>query len=153
MTGWRLMMAGLMTCALLGARPASAKYAFQDEGSTSDDVSTFEDSVESADTWSTIGWGALTGLANLVYVPVKLTYAGLGGLTGGLALGLTGGDVNTAQGIWNPSLGGDYFLTQGMVQGDERFSFTGTPAAGVTGTLPDDPAPSADTLVDPHFGS
>src|SRR5262245_7550927 len=50
-------------------------------------------------TWEQVGWGALTVVSNLVYVPAKLAYAGLGGLTGGLALGLTGGDMTTAQQI------------------------------------------------------
>ena len=45
-----------------------------------------------------MGWGALTGLSNLAYVPAKLVYAGIGGLTGGLALGLTGGDMNDRAG-------------------------------------------------------
>jgi hypothetical protein len=149
MTGWRLVVAGLMTCAVVAARPVSAGDVGHEEGATSDDVAAFDQSTGSSDTWSTVGWGALTGLSNLVYVPAKLVYAGIGGLTGGLALGLTGGDMNTAQGIWEPSLGGDYFLTPGMIQGDESFSFAGTPAAGLNGTsLPDDehapPAPPID---------
>jgi hypothetical protein len=144
MTGWRLVMAGLMACALVTARPVSAGDVGPEEGATSDDVSAFDQSTGSSDTWTTVGWGALTGLTNLLYVPAKLVYAGVGGLTGGLALGLTGGDVNTAQAIWEPSLGGDYFLTPSMVQGDESISFAGTPAAGVSGTMPDDEqAPSA----------
>src|SRR5262245_15960532 len=105
MTGWRLVMAGLMTCAVLAARPVSAGDLGQEEGApgvaTSDDVSTFSESTAgSSDTWSRVGWGALTGLSNLLYVPAKLVYASVGGLTGGLALGLTGGDMNTAQAIW-----------------------------------------------------
>jgi hypothetical protein len=152
MMGWRLVMAGLMTCAVLAARPVSAGDLGQEEGApgvaTSDDVSAFNGSTGSSDTWSTVGWGALTGLSNLLYVPAKLVYAGVGGLTGGLALGLTGGDMNTAQAIWEPSLRGDYFLTPGMIQGEESFSFAGAPAvspSGFNGSMPDDehapPAP------------
>jgi hypothetical protein len=152
MTGWRLVMAGLMTCAVVAARPVSAGELGQEEGApgvaTSDDVSSFNGSTGGgSDTWSTVGWGALTGLSNLLYVPAKLVYASVGGLTGGLALGLTGGDMNTAQAIWEPSLGGDYFLTPGMIQGDESFSFAGMPAApasGFNGSMPDDEhAPAA----------
>jgi len=46
-----------------------------------------------------------------------------------MALGLTGGDTKTAESIWEPSLFGDYFLTPSMVQGQEPFSFAGSPAA------------------------
>ena len=152
MTGWRLAVAGLMVCAAVAARPVSAKDAVREEGSTSDDVAAFEDSMSSSDTWTTVGWGALTGLTNLVYVPAKLVYAGIGGLTGGLALGLTGGDVGTAQAIWEPSLGGDYFLTPGMVQGDESISFAGTPVAGTGAKMPEDEPPAA-AAPDDRFGS
>src|SRR5262245_65977546 len=145
-----------MTCAVVAARPVSAGDLGQEEGApgvaTSDDVSTFSGAAGSSDTWSTVGWGALTGLSNLLYVPAKLVYAGVGGLTGGLALGLTGGDVNTAQAIWEPSLGGDYFLTPSMVQGEESISFAGTPAAGFPGSLPDDAPPPPATPTDHRYG-
>ncbi len=147
MTGWwRLVVAGLMTCAVVAAQPVSAWDAARGSTSTSDDVSTLDDSGGGSDTWSTVGWGALTGLSNLLYVPAKLAYAVLGGLTGGLALGLTGGDVDTAKAIWEPSLGGDYFLTPGMIQGEESFSFAGTPTGydgALPGTLPDDEPPAS----------
>ena len=40
-----------------------------------------------------------------VYMPAKLVYAALGGLTGGLALGLTGGDMQTAENVWRAVAG------------------------------------------------
>lgn len=99
------------------------------------------------DTLSQIGWGALTAVTNMAYVPAKLLYAGLGGLTGGLALGLTGGDMSTAQQIWEPSLGGDYFLTPGQLQGEKGVSFAGA-AAQLTEPLPGTPgAPAGETAA------
>jgi hypothetical protein len=122
MKGWRLVVgAGLVVVATLAAGPVRA----EDEGST---WSTSPPPGES-DTWSTVGWGVLTGLADVIYVPAKLVYAGLGGLTGGLALGLTGGDTKTAEAIWEPSLFGTYFLTPSMIKGEEPFSFAGAPLA------------------------
>ena len=147
MTRWRLVMAGLTACAMVAAQPVLVGA----EGPTRDDVSAFENSGSSSDTWAAVGWGALTGLSNLVYVPAKLVYASLGGLTGGLALGLTGGDMNTAQAIWEPSLGGDYFLTPQMVQGEDSISFAGAPSQ-ISATPPDE-APPNSAPDDPHFGS
>jgi hypothetical protein len=147
------MVAGLVTCAVVAARPVSARDVVHESGATSDDVSAFDDSTGSSDTWTTVGWGTLTGLSNLVYVPAKLVYAGLGSLTGALALGLTGGDVDTAKAIWQPSLGGDYFLTPGMIRGEESFSFAGTPAAGFNGTMPDDEPPASAAPSDRRYGS
>jgi hypothetical protein len=74
------------------------------------------------------GWGALTVLTNVVYMPVKLVYATLGGLTGACALGLTGGDMQTAENVWVTSMGGTYVVTPGMLQGQEVIAFTGTTA-------------------------
>ena len=65
MRGWRGIVAATALAVSLGsAQPARAGF------------------LEDA------GWGSLTVLSNIVYMPVKLVYATLGGLTGGLALGL-----------------------------------------------------------------
>ena len=126
MKRWRSMVAvGLVAGMMLAARPVRAG----DESDTSSFGSEPSPVSSGSDTWTTIGWGVLTGLANVVYVPAKLVYAGLGGVTGGMALGLTGGDTKTAESIWEPSLFGNYFLTPSMVQGQEPFSFAGSPIA------------------------
>ena len=72
------------------------------------------------------GWGSLTVLSNLVYMPVKMVYAGLGGITGGLAFALTGGDVDTAEKVWVPSMGGTYIVTPSMLRGEESIAFSGS---------------------------
>lgn len=133
MKGWRSMVAvGLVAGVMLAAGPLRAEDG-SDPSSLGSDTSAVGSepapSTGESDTWSTVGWGVLTGLANVVYVPAKLVYAGLGGLTGGMALGLTGGDTKTAESIWEPSLFGNYFLTPAMVQGQEPFSFAGSPMA------------------------
>ena len=107
MRGWRGVVAVTVLAASLGsAQPARAGF------------------LEDA------GWGSLTVLSNVVYMPVKLVYATLGGLTGGLALGLTGGDLDVAETIWITSLGGTYVLTPPMLRGEETISIAGTP--GIT---------------------
>ena len=109
MTGWRGFMAALaLVTALVAARPAQADF------------------LEDA------GWGSLTMLTNVVYMPVKLVYATLGGLTGGLAFGLTGGDLQTAETVWVTSMGGTYVITPSMLQGQEPIAFTGTPSGNST---------------------
>jgi len=78
--------------------------------------------------WSDAGWGVLTVLTNVVYIPAKVVYAGVGTVVGGLAYVLTIGDSDTAQKIWDPSLGGTYVITPAMLRGDERVSFSGPSA-------------------------
>ena len=75
------------------------------------------------------GWGSLTMLSNVVYMPVKLTYSVLGGLTGGLAWACTAGDTRVAEKIWVTSMAGTYVLTPRMLQGLDPIAFAGTPDA------------------------
>lgn len=71
-----------------------------------------------------LGWGSLAVLCNVFYMPTKLTYAVLGGFTGGLAYLLTFGDMDTAEKIWQPSLGGTYVLTPAMLQDRQPVRFS-----------------------------
>jgi hypothetical protein len=71
------------------------------------------------------GMGTATVLANVVYVPVKLVYATLGGITGGFAYVLTGGNYAAAEKVWVPSLGGNYVLDPGHLRGQEQIYFSG----------------------------
>ena len=123
MRGWRGVVAATALAVSLGsAEPARAGF------------------LEDA------GWGSLTVLSNVVYMPVKLVYATLGGLTGGIALGLTGGDLDVAETIWVTSMGGNYVLTPPMLRGEESISVAGTP--GITSEPLDsgEPAPTGDDL-------
>lgn len=70
-----------------------------------------------------LGLGAV--LIDVVYMPVKVVYATLGGLTGSFAFVLTGGRMDIASSIWRPSLGGTYVVTPTMLRGDEPINFSG----------------------------
>jgi hypothetical protein len=92
------------------------------------------------------GWGTLTMLTNVLYMPAKITYAVLGGLTGGLTYALTAGDSEAANTVWTTTLGGNYVVTPAMLRGEETFMFAGTPghestadAASGSGELGDQP--------------
>lgn len=104
MKGWRLMMAGAVLAVGI-ADPVPARAEFLDDA----------------------GWGTLTVLSNVAYMPAKVIYAALGGITGGFAYGLTGGDLDTANDVWIPALGGTYVLTPRMIRGEEPIVFAGMP--------------------------
>src|SRR5579864_3991477 len=90
--------------------------------------------------WQGVGYGAGTLATNIFYIPAKLVYAILGGLVGGGAWCLTGGNTQTANTIWRSSLGGDYVVTPDMLAGKEPIHFSG----------PTDTAPvPADSIVQP----
>jgi hypothetical protein len=62
---------------------------------------------------------------DILYIPAKVVYATLGGITGGFAYILTAGNFDTATSIWKPSLGGTYVVTPSMVAGDDPIYFSG----------------------------
>jgi hypothetical protein len=74
---------------------------------------------------SDFGIGLVTVLANVVYMPVKVVYGVLGGVTGCFAYVLSGANKEVADGVWVPSLGGDYVLTTDMMTGREKVHFNG----------------------------
>ena len=87
----------------------------------------------SADYIEDVAVGTATVAANVFYVPAKLAYAALGGITGGFAYVLTGANYQVAERVWNPSLGGDYILNRSHIRGEETIYFSA-------------PIPSADNM-------
>ncbi len=71
------------------------------------------------------GLGIGSGLLTLVYLPFKLAYAVVGGVIGGFTYALTGGDVETAKTVWEPSFYGTYVITPSHLKGDEAVRFYG----------------------------
>jgi hypothetical protein len=96
------------------------------------------------------GWGTLTVLSNALYMPAKLVYATLGGITGGLAYALTLGDSQTAETVWVTSMGGNYVITPGMLRGEEAIAFSGTPNTATMNAL--DTGDSAPALEENQLG-
>jgi hypothetical protein len=97
--------------------------------------------ADASGSWEDAGWGTLAVLSNTVYMPAKVVYATLGALTGGLAFACTGGDLQTAENIWVPSLGGTYVITPRMLRGEDDIQFAGGSA------------PPADTAASAPAGS
>lgn len=71
------------------------------------------------------GLGIGSGLLTLVYLPVKVVYAALGGIVGGFTYVLTGGDLDTAKSVWEPSFYGTYVITPSNLKGEEPVRFFG----------------------------
>jgi hypothetical protein len=92
--------------------------------------------------WSQAGLGFGAILSNLVYMPVKITYATLGAVTGGLTYALTGGSYDPANAVWVASLGGTYVITPDMLTGQKPVEFAGTPAVRTASAI-EEPAPVA----------
>jgi hypothetical protein len=128
MKGWRtLVVAATLVASVAVARPARAA------------------ALEEA------GWGSLTVLTNVLYMPAKLIYSALGGLTGGLAFALTGGDMNPAETVWVTTMSGTYVVTPSMLRGEEAIAFVGVPEGEAT-TETSAEVGSARDLQEQHLG-
>jgi hypothetical protein len=93
--------------------------------------------------WKGVGIGAGTVAGNIFYVPAKMVYGVLGGITGGASYLLTGGNTQTANTIWRSSLGGDYVLTPDMVAGQKPVHFSGPTTTALPAPSTSLAAPSA----------
>jgi hypothetical protein len=78
-----------------------------------------------------IGYGFGSVLANMFYMPAKITYAGLGLLTGGVGYLITGGRADVANNIIYPAVGGHYVVTPNQLKGSEPLYFVGAPPAEI----------------------
>ena len=71
------------------------------------------------------GWGALSAISSLIYGPVKVCYAVLGTVFGGLAWGLSGGDSDVLHAVITPAVRGDYVITPSHIRGERTLEFLG----------------------------
>lgn len=74
-----------------------------------------------------LGYGFGSVVANIFYMPAKVTYAGLGLLTGGIGFVLSGGRADVANDIIYPAVKGNYVVTPSHLKGNEPLYFVGAP--------------------------
>jgi len=70
-----------------------------------------------------IGYGLGSVLASALYSPLKVTYAGLGLITGGLGYVLSGGRRDVADNIIYPAVRGSYVITPTQLKGQKPVIF------------------------------
>jgi hypothetical protein len=64
-------------------------------------------------------------LTNIVYLPLKLVYSIVGGVTGVLVYAVTLGDADATQKIWDNACRGTYIVTPEMMEGKEDIRLRG----------------------------
>jgi len=68
---------------------------------------------------------AASWVATIPYGAVKVAYALGGGIVGGLAWMVTGGDTAVAKAVWIPSMTGDYIVLPQNLTGEKSLHFMG----------------------------
>jgi nucleoside permease NupC len=77
---------------------------------------------------SEFGMSVASGVASIVYFPIKLVVGTVGAVVGGFGGMVTGGNERVAKGIWRPMVGGSYFVTPETLEGQRQFlPFNGGP--------------------------
>lgn len=71
------------------------------------------------------GMSAASGLATIVYFPVKAAFSLAGGIVGGLTYAFTGGNEEATKDVWNASMGGDYVVEPENLTGEKPLNFIG----------------------------
>jgi hypothetical protein len=71
------------------------------------------------------GLQAASWLATVPYGAVKVAYALVGGIVGGLTWALTGGNTEAAKAVWTPSMTGHYIVQPENLTGDKPLHFMG----------------------------
>lgn len=82
--------------------------------------------AEAGDFASDASIGLACVLVNVLYIPAKVVYATLGGVTGSFAYVLTGLNYDVAERIWAPSMGGNYLVTPAHLRNEQTLYFSGT---------------------------
>lgn len=71
------------------------------------------------------GLQAACWVLTIPYGAVKMAYAIGGGIVGGLAWAMTGGDMEVAKSVWIPSMTGDYIVQPQHLTGEKHLYFVG----------------------------
>jgi hypothetical protein len=71
------------------------------------------------------GLQAASWLSTVPYGTVKVAYALVGGIVGGLTWALTGGNTEIAKAVWIPSMTGHYIVEPENLTGDKPLHFMG----------------------------
>jgi len=86
------------------------------------------------DTASEAGLGIASVLVSIPYGAVKVAYAIVGGITGGIAYVFTGGNLKAAQSVWDTSMRGTYIITPDHLRGEKPIRFLGIPPEAESST-------------------
>ena len=106
--------------------PAQEQPAANPEGK-SEPAPEGEASERSQQESQNIGYNVGSVLASAIYSPFKITYAGLGLLTGGLGYVLSGGRRDVASTIIYPAVRGSYVITPTQLKGQKPVIFVASP--------------------------
>lgn len=115
----RILIKGVACCLLLGMMGGSVLAHVEELPEASPPSSASPPGPEEA------GLQAACWMLTLPYGAAKIAYAIGGGIVGGLAWAMTGGNMEVAKSIWIPSMTGDYIVQPQHLIGEKHLYFVG----------------------------
>ncbi len=106
--------------------PSQASEVKEESAPQKSEESVIETKEEDESSESSLGIKVASGALTILYAPLKIVYAGLGGIFGGFAYVLTGGNTKVSQSIWDSSLKGDYWVSPEHLEGERPIEFQGS---------------------------
>lgn len=82
-------------------------------------------SAGQADEEHSVGAYAGAVAADILYVPAKIVFAGLGAVTAGITYLVTVGNQDASSAVWNSAVNGTYVITPRHIEGKEPIRFIG----------------------------
>ena len=120
----RMLLVGAAFCTVLVVTEESVLAHGEDISETSPSRSG-PSSPSSLSSPEASGLQAACWALTVPYGAAKMAYAIGGGIVGGLAWAITGGDMEVAKSIWIPSMTGDYIVQPQHLTGEKHLYFVG----------------------------
>lgn len=113
-------MKKLLICIAMMLLFANPVFAESEPGNAKDNGVSAEKNEQSEEsTFRHFKNGMNSSLLSLLYTPIKVNIAVIGGVVGGLAYPLSGFNANVSKKIWSTSMGGTYLITEDILTGEE----------------------------------
>jgi hypothetical protein len=120
----RVLLVGAIFCTLLVVTGESVLAHGEDISETSPSPS-HTSSPTNLSSPEAAGLQAACWALTVPYGAAKMAYAIGGGIVGGLAWTMTGGNMEVAKSIWIPSMTGDYIVQPQHLTGEQHLYFVG----------------------------
>lgn len=114
-------MKKLLICIAMMLLFINPLFAESEIGKVKENVVSAEKSEQVEEsTYHHFKYGMRSCMLSLIYSPIKVNIAVIGGIVGGLAYPLIGFNANVSEKIWSTLMGGTYLITSDILTGEER---------------------------------
>lgn len=114
-------MKKLLICIAMLLLFVNPVFAESEPGKVKDNVVSAEKNEQAEEsTFRHFKNGMNSSMLSLLYTPIKVNIAVIGGVLGGVAYPLSGFNSGVSKKIWSSSMGGTYLITEDILTGEEE---------------------------------